>query len=319
MATIVDFGRTMRDRFWTREEKTEATATGATAIAELPEIHVDDVNYSLEITDFTNAGMAAMQMAQPGQAAQTQNASGGATYTITTANAGSNLTVGTLVSVSGMGGFLGGASMSPYFTYSMPQEMIYRAGGNGLASQSAGRQADKKMKKVDAPNRDILRRLEPASVREFDTTDPRKRLAAEAEDVLGYTPLRKALRTPGALRRVLAKLEIAVLDEESVNRYKAQMVEHYETHGKMQMPTWRLKRIQEYTQPVPEFVLSKAVQIKRELPEAQFYIDQLAVDPFLIVSLVELMDWNHNRQRQLDPETAAYVEVWAEPKFEAAL
>jgi hypothetical protein len=85
------------------------------------------------------------------------------------------------------------------------------------------------------------------------------------------------------------------------------------------MPTWRLMKLRSYTAPVPEFVLQKAIEIKRELPEAEFYVDQLAIDPFLIVSLVDLADWSTNKDRKLDPETAAYVEVWSEPKFEATM
>jgi len=48
----------------------------------------------------------------------------------------------------------------------------------------------------------------------------------------------------------------------------------------------------------------------------------LAQDPFLIVTLEPLTDFvSHERtlERELDPETAAYVEVWSEPKFEAMM
>jgi hypothetical protein len=171
---------------------------------------------------------------------------------------------------------------------------------------------------VEEPSREMLKRVE-VNLQDLDLSDPRQKLATEAEALLGYTPLRQELRTPGTLRRVLAKLEITILDEASVDAYKKQMVEHYESHGKMVMPTWRLTRLRAYAEPVPEFVLQKAIEIKRELPEAEFYIDQLAVDPFLIVSLKEITDWSINRERKLDPETAAYVEVWGEPKFEATM
>ena len=84
--------------------------------------------------------------------------------------------------------------------------------------------------------------------------------------------------------------------------------------------TWRLTSLKNYAQPVPELVLQKAVEIKRELPEAEFFVDQLAVDPFLLVSLTGIPDYSRNTpSRNLDPETAAYVEVWAEPKFEAEM
>ncbi len=172
---------------------------------------------------------------------------------------------------------------------------------------------------VEAPSPDMLKRLE-IDLEALTLDDPRKKLAADAEALLGYTRLRKELRTPGTLRRVLAKLEIRVLEQESVDAYKAQMVAHYDTAAKMLMPTWRLTSLKEYQQPVPEFVLAKACDIKRELPEAEFYIDQLAVDPFLIVTLEPIPDYVTNQPtRALDAEKAAYVEVWSEPKFEATL
>jgi hypothetical protein len=172
---------------------------------------------------------------------------------------------------------------------------------------------------VEAPERTMLKRV-PVEVQDLDLSHPRQALAAAAEDLLGYTPLRQELRAPGSLKRALAKLEIEILDQASVDQYKVQMAEHYWTTGKMKDPTWRLTKLGNYTQPVPEFVLQKAVEIKREVPAAAFYVDQLAVDPFLIVSLGPLKDWVVNApSRALDPETAAYVEVWSEPKFESSL
>jgi hypothetical protein len=167
---------------------------------------------------------------------------------------------------------------------------------------------------IDAPSREILARLPITS--EPDAT-PRAALATESELLLGYKPLREAVKSQSALHAVLAKLEIDVLDEVTVNAYKAQMVQHYATHKKMIEPTWRLAKLSEYNQPVPEFVLRKACDIKRELPQAMFYIDQLAVDPFLIVSLKPITDYLINRERGLDAETQAYIEVWDEPKFES--
>ncbi len=171
---------------------------------------------------------------------------------------------------------------------------------------------------VPEPSRAMLKRV-AIEVEEADLVGEDQKLATEAEAVLGYMPLRVAMRLPGTLRRVLAKLEIEVLEEASVDAYKAQMAAHYETAGKMPMPTWRLSPLEHYTQEVPTFVLRKAIEIKRELPAAKFYIDQLAIDPFLLVSLTDQPDWMHNRSRTLDPEMAAYIEVWLEPKFEAEM
>jgi hypothetical protein len=170
--------------------------------------------------------------------------------------------------------------------------------------------------KVDAPTRETLTHS-PAVPTDLDLSTPRRALALEAAALLGYGALAKDAGVPGELRRALAKLELEVLDEKSVDAYKAQMVRHYASHQKMAMPTWRLTSLREYTQPVPEHVLAKAVSIKRELPQAEFYVDQLAIDPFLIVTLKPLKDTNVNTaSRKLDPEVTAYIDVWLEPKFE---
>jgi hypothetical protein len=174
---------------------------------------------------------------------------------------------------------------------------------------------------VEEPSRSMLQRA-PVDVENLNLDDPRQKLATEAESLLGYTPLRVELRTPGTLKRVLAQLEMEVLAPESVTAYKKQMAAHYETAGKMAQPTWRLTKLKDYKKPVPEFVLQKAVEIKKLLPEAEFYVEQLAVDPFLIVTLAPLTDYVSSIQtlnRGLDPETSAYVEVWSEPKFEATM
>jgi hypothetical protein len=174
--------------------------------------------------------------------------------------------------------------------------------------------------KVDAPSRDVLVRTRIAVKQSSPTV--REALAIEAEDLLGYTPLRDDVKAPSALRRVLAHLEIDVLDEKTVDAYKKQMVAHYDTHGKMKMPTWRLAAIENYALPIPEFVLRKAVAIKKELPAARFYVDHLAIDPFLIVSMEQddMEDPNTNlASRHLDANTEAYIECWDEPKFEGKL
>jgi hypothetical protein len=174
---------------------------------------------------------------------------------------------------------------------------------------------------VEEPSRAMLQRT-TVDVENLNLDDPRQKLATDAEALLGYTPLREELRTPGTLKRVLAQLEMEVLDRDSVVAYKKQMAAHYETAGKMVQPTWRLTTLKEYKKPVPEFVLQKAVEIKKLLPEAEFYVEELAVDPFLIVSLTPLSDFVLGVQtlnRSMDEEMSAYVEVWSEPKFEATM
>ena len=181
--------------------------------------------------------------------------------------------------------------------------------------------ADSHTPVVEEPSRNLLKRVavEVGDGYEMAIAGGDNKLAIEAESLLGYRPLRQFLNLAGTLRRVLAKLDIDILDQASVDAYKMQMVEHYSTTGKMPYPTWRLTLLERYTDQVPKFALRKAVEIKRELPEARFYIDQLAIDPFLIVSLDDVYDSMANCSRRLDPETAAYIEVWSEPKFEATL
>jgi len=64
-----------------------------------------------------------------------------------------------------------------------------------------------------------------------------------------------------------------------------------------------------YTDPIPEFALAHAVALKKELPSASFYVDQLQCeevdmkpDPFLVMEYMG---------------TLFYVDVWEEPSFEA--
>lgn len=172
---------------------------------------------------------------------------------------------------------------------------------------------------VEEPSREMLTRVK-VEADDVDLSDPRRKLATEAEALLGYTPLREELKAPGRLRLALAKLEIEIFDQKKVDSYKAQMADHYRTAEKMIEPTWRITPLSRYLKPVPEFVLAKAIEIKRELPEAHFYIDELAIDPFLIVSIVALTDFVVNQpSRRLDAEMAVYVDTWSEPKFEATI
>jgi hypothetical protein len=69
--------------------------------------------------------------------------------------------------------------------------------------------------------------------------------------------------------------------------------------------TWRCTKLAKYRGAIPEFALSRAVEIKERLPKARFYVEELTVDkrydPFLIVAC--------GRER-------FYIDVWDEPEFE---
>ncbi len=65
--------------------------------------------------------------------------------------------------------------------------------------------------------------------------------------------------------------------------------------------SWILISLEQYRQPIPEFALYSAVELKKLCPEAVFYIDELPnLDPFLVVEYKGEYYW---------------IEVWDEPGF----
>lgn len=149
--------------------------------------------------------------------------------------------------------------------------------------------------------------------------DERGHFALEVEKILGYSVLRKAVAIPGKLHRALDALEIDVYVPATVEAYKEKMRLHHQTeldneavkaiqlsNGRVNRPkfcSWRTTELSMYVKPVPEYVLRKCVQIKRAIPEAQFFVEELTTteDPFMVVRV---------------GEESAYIEVWDEPKFE---
>lgn len=78
--------------------------------------------------------------------------------------------------------------------------------------------------------------------------------------------------------------------------------------------SWPMMPVSQYSEPIPEFALERAMQIKSQLPDAQFgieYIRQqtqqvsqpraLQIDPFLVLL------YGHMK---------LYLDVWDEPRFE---
>ena len=65
---------------------------------------------------------------------------------------------------------------------------------------------------------------------------------------------------------------------------------------------WERVPLAEYQEEVPLYVLRKALDIKKRVPGAEFYVEQRAKDPFLIVKC---------------GKEEHYIEVWREPRFEA--
>ena len=72
---------------------------------------------------------------------------------------------------------------------------------------------------------------------------------------------------------------------------------------------WMMYDIAHYTEPVPEFALQTAVDIKKRHPEVSFYIcsleeNRMVLDPFLVMRVPE-GTWYQDY----------YLEVWSEPRF----
>lgn len=72
---------------------------------------------------------------------------------------------------------------------------------------------------------------------------------------------------------------------------------------------WTMKKLSEYTEPVPEFALQTAVDVKQAHPEVEFYVctleeNRLVVDPFLVL---RVRDGHETRDY--------YLEVWNEADF----
>jgi hypothetical protein len=151
--------------------------------------------------------------------------------------------------------------------------------------------------------------LEPVTVIDLDLAQ----LATDAKKELGYSVLQEVL-TSDALANVLRTLEIDPFDMAEVNKYKEAMRKKWHRkpadEGYHYEANWNLRPLAGYDQPVPEFVLEKALEVKRAFPNVTLEVDTLMlrtykevpVDPFLVVS--------YGRERY-------YIEVWDEPEFEA--
>jgi len=158
-------------------------------------------------------------------------------------------------------------------------------------------------------------------------SDPVLALGSEAEQVLGYSLLKthqSGKDESSDLSKVLSRLGIETLNKNDVDRYQTEMLIE-QTDIKFQEwrkspsgtffgPTWERLLIDKYQQPIPEFVLNKAIQIKREMPEVRIYVEHLTEhpDPFLVAAT------KHEKYECLDGEFF-YVEVWEEPKFEGRI
>lgn len=184
------------------------------------------------------------------------------------------------------------------------------------------RQAEAPVAVIDMPSMGDISTV-PIEVPLESLNDVRNHLAMEAESVLGYTKIREKVKAPSQLRCVLAKLEIEVLNAEEVQKYKLQACGHMKTARKLSDPRWAVTPLKDYKGEIPEFVISKAVEVKKELPAAQFFVEHLQEDPFLLVSTLPPSSvhtgWTGNLGglAVTQPEDVMYLEVWNEKSFEA--
>jgi hypothetical protein len=141
-------------------------------------------------------------------------------------------------------------------------------------------------------------------------------LALKAASLLGYTTLATHVGASGPLAHCLQGLDIGVFNEEEVKRYQEYMLHKVAKKlSSYQTANWGTRDLRYYTEPVPEFALRKAIQIKERLPEAQFFIEALQIgfktaDPFMKVTL-------DNKNTSF--KESYYIEVWDEPEFEIKL
>jgi len=140
-------------------------------------------------------------------------------------------------------------------------------------------------------------------------------LAEMAAEILGYSAVeakREAeyVQAMPKLKSALANLEIEILNPNDVARYKMEKRHAAEcrllTERSEREPQlfWQEREIAKYRKPIPDFVLNKAIQIKKEIPECTLNIEELDEnpDPFLLVKIGYSEEY--------------YVEVWSEPRFE---
>jgi hypothetical protein len=146
-------------------------------------------------------------------------------------------------------------------------------------------------------------------VKDRSASEESKQLALEALEVLGYDVLSRQVLTP--LGDVLRRLEIDILDEPSVLKYMASITRRHKDEGWNWVPldaksadAWNYARNTIYSAPIPEFVLRKAIQIRKALPEVSLFVRTVEAnpDPFLWAGLRHFDNY--------------YIEVWDEPKFE---
>jgi len=162
------------------------------------------------------------------------------------------------------------------------------------------------VKRVDAPKVADLARTTLVAVEPSEQVAvERVNLAAKARRLLGYKVLgeridkdERAKQSRWECAQAFEKLGFDPLDADKVKAYQSQMVA-----SKGHMVKWEKTPLEKYAEAVPEFALSRAIELKEELPAATFEVEFLHAvpDPFLILV--------YGSER-------FYIDVWDEPLFE---
>lgn len=164
----------------------------------------------------------------------------------------------------------------------------------------------------------------------LELTDTKKELlvlATDAKEILGYNWMKKKYAKENLLF-TLNKLDLEVLNQSDVNHYKIDKCTELNQKAGFNQYGWEQTEISEYRQDVPEFVLNKAIEIKREAPDCRIVVEHIAnIDPFLVVQvghteneasdLFSLM--SYRTKSKFVPDEQYFIEVWDEPKFEGRI
>lgn len=168
------------------------------------------------------------------------------------------------------------------------------------AGQAAGRPQLPKLPEP-MPKESLSRTAVVAAEPEQAVIQERRSLASRAARILGYKHYDSVLdkkvrdeRCAWLASKAFEKLGFDPLDEKKVLAYKSTHPFGY---------SWERSTIEKYDSPIPDFALSRAIELKQELRQANFEIEYLRVnpDPFLV------MVYGDKRY---------YIDVWDEPKFE---
>jgi hypothetical protein len=158
---------------------------------------------------------------------------------------------------------------------------------------------------------------------DIPTDELSKSTLDEAKELLGYVPaLPNEVASPNPLHKVLAELGIEVLNWRQVITYQAQMahesrmqqISHEQSlphsRSSWSWPGWTEVELTKYHAPIPIHVIEKCTQIKRRLPEVEFFVESLSdqPDPFLVAKM--------KSPAYSYVEFEYFIEVWEEPKFE---